>query len=161
MGGTLWLSRTRKLRCRSTVLIFVFAVGLSIEFTDDIFGPSGVGRRPLPLQCTIFWWLLETTLHGWLPKPHFGTASNNYWTVNGPRNGLCLSTVAQEMDSFQQQKPTNKEQGLRAPTLPSPELNPVSLLRQLTHPSANFVPDLADNFDRLALGILQRPVKFL
>ena len=24
-----------------------------------------------------------------LPKPRLGTPSNNYWTMNGPRNGLC------------------------------------------------------------------------
>ncbi len=35
----------------------------------------------------------ETTRHGWLPKPRFGTLGNNYWTMNGPRNGLCLRTA--------------------------------------------------------------------
>src|SRR5882762_6118447 len=34
----------------------------------------------------------ETTRHGWLPKPRFGTLGNNYWTMKGPRNGLCRRT---------------------------------------------------------------------
>ena len=46
MGGTLWLSRTRnQFRCRSTVLTFVSALGPSMEFTDDIFGRSGLAHR--------------------------------------------------------------------------------------------------------------------
>src|ERR1700680_3742568 len=36
-----------------------------------------------------FWELFETTRHVWLPKPLFGTPSNKYWTMNGPRNGFC------------------------------------------------------------------------
>jgi hypothetical protein len=36
---------------------------------------------------------IETTRHGWLPKPRFGTLGNNYWTMKGPRNGLCRTTA--------------------------------------------------------------------
>jgi hypothetical protein len=41
--------------------------------------------RPLPLQRNFYWQLLESTRHGWLPKPRFGTPSNNCWTMNGLR----------------------------------------------------------------------------
>ena len=37
--------------------------------------------------------VLETTRHGWLPKSRFGTLRNNYWTMKGPRNGLCRTTA--------------------------------------------------------------------
>jgi hypothetical protein len=49
------------------------------------------GPEPAASAVTVhhLWQLLEITGHGWLPKPRFGTLGNNYWTMNGPRNGLC------------------------------------------------------------------------